>query len=88
MAGESSSGRNADIAKSVFIEDVDAYMQGKAVEDVLLELQERLRRLRTYEGQVRFCAPCAAACESRPCAMAGAARCRSACAACALVAAR
>lgn len=52
MAGESSSGRAADIAKSVFIEDVGAFMGGKRVEDVLLELQERLRRLRTYEAQV------------------------------------
>jgi hypothetical protein len=52
MAGESSSGRSAEIAKSVFIEDVSAFMQGKQVEDVLMELQERLRRLRTYEGQV------------------------------------
>ncbi|KAI8467579.1 MAG: putative prefoldin subunit 3 [Monoraphidium minutum] len=52
MAGESSSGRSAEIAKSVFIDDVDAYMQGKQVEDVLVELQERLRRLRGYETQV------------------------------------
>lgn len=42
----------ADVAKAVFIEDVSAYMSGKAVEDVLLELQERLRRLRAYEAQV------------------------------------
>jgi hypothetical protein len=53
MAGESSSGRarDADVAKSVFIEDVDAYLRGKAVEDVLLDQQERMRRLRLYEGQ-------------------------------------
>ncbi|KIZ02490.1 Prefoldin subunit 3 [Monoraphidium neglectum] len=51
MTGESSSGRAAEIAKSVFIEDVDAYMQGKQVENVLVELQERLRRLRGYEAQ-------------------------------------
>lgn len=53
MAGESSSGRAAEITKSVFIEDVGAYMQGKQVEEVLIELQERLRRLRGYEAQVR-----------------------------------
>ncbi|GBF92282.1 hypothetical protein Rsub_05365 [Raphidocelis subcapitata] len=53
MAGESSSGRarDADVAKSVFIEDIDAYMRGRAVEDVLVDQQERMRRLRAYEGQ-------------------------------------
>lgn len=46
------SARAADVAKAVFIDDVDAYMRGRAVEDALLELQERLRRLRAYEAQV------------------------------------
>lgn len=53
MAAEGSSeARSAEITKSVFIEDVDTYMRGKQVEDVLMELQERLRRLRGYEQQV------------------------------------
>lgn len=47
------SGHASEVAKSVFIEDVGAYMQGKQVEDVLMEMQERLRRLRTYEAQVK-----------------------------------
>jgi len=51
MVGESSSGRPAEMVKAVFIEDVAAFMQGKQVEDVLIELRERLRGLRAYEQQ-------------------------------------
>jgi hypothetical protein len=44
--------RDADLAKTTFIEDVAAHVGARPVEEVLFELQERLRRLRTYEAQV------------------------------------